>query len=80
MASFFRRLFGGGGSQAPQSAPKPAPAPKPAQPTGESNAAAASGLARAGSSRPKGKTIYTSSLGLTPEQRSGINLKSLTGA
>jgi hypothetical protein len=72
MASFVRRLFGGG--KKPKPAPAAAPKPKP-QPVGGVNQAGSRG-----SNRPKGKTTYTSSLGLTPEQRSGITLKSLTGA
>ena len=78
MASFIRRLFGGGGSSTPAPvAAKPA-APK----TGAADPSTqAQGTTQSGSTKTKrkGKTVYTNQLGLTPEQRSGINLKSLTG-
>ena len=77
MGGFFRRLFGGGGRSTPAPAPKPKAVPiqSAAQPVGGGRNQAGS----RGSARPKGKTTYTNTLGLSQSARSGINLKQLTG-
>ena len=72
MASFIRRLFGGGS----RSTPAPAPAPKPApQKLGPTPAQIAQSV-----QKRKGKTTYTDALGLSTGQKSNTNLKTLTGA
>jgi outer membrane biosynthesis protein TonB len=86
MASFVRRLFGKPKSQpAPPPAPPP-PAPKPKPQPAESAKTEAqgaqSGAPRQGGTKKPGKrsqTTYTGALGLSVQQRSGINLKTLVG-
>jgi hypothetical protein len=75
MASFIRRLFGGGEPSTPAQAPTPAPAaptPAPAAPV-----AATKEIKSA--VRGTKKTVYTGPLGLSEEERSRRALKYLTG-
>lgn len=76
MASFIRRLFGGGGSNAPQSS-----AAKPltgaAKPPATATKAAAKAEPR--TFRKKQKTVHTSSLGISESAKSGMATKTLTG-
>lgn len=88
MASFVRRLFGKPKSQ--PAPPPPAPKPKPAAPTisqkaqgtGDAQGAQSGAPRQGGTKRPgkRSRTTYTGALGLSVQQRSGINLKTLTGA
>lgn len=89
MASFIRRLFGGGSKPKPAPVPAaPAPAPKaPAAPAAKAEdtggtPAQPQGKTQSGSTKQKkrtGRTVYTETLGLSAAQRSGTNLKTLTG-
>jgi len=76
MASFIRKLFGGGKKPKPAPAPKPKPAPAlkakadPAKQTADSN--------RRG--RARNRTVHTDVLGLSSGQKSGLQRKYVTGA
>ena len=74
MPSFFRKLFGGGSRP---SQPAPRPAPKPQAKAADPGIAA--GL-KARTGRSRNKTVYTDALGVSPEAKSELNRKYVTGA
>ena len=82
MASFIRKLFGGGGGGggSPAPAPKPKPAVIPKQQPNSPEQADGGTIKKTGlRGGKKTRTNYTSPLGLSERDKSGIALKQLTG-